>query len=1064
MPNVAASQHGTRVRLSEQHSPARADYLSETSTRPRAPVTIVRYVGTLGLLALTYYLTGRLGLLLAVPPGYATAIWPPSGVALAAILVLGYRYWPGVWLGSFAVNLFTSFDPSNSASMFTSGGIAALIAAGAAVQAVSGAWLCRRWIVFPNALERGRDIGLLLALGGAAACLINSFTGTAVLTAVGLVSPDKAPLSWLTWWVGDTIGVLVFTPIALLVGNAADLVSARRKKVVSIALVATFAAAVAVFVAARNWDQERRQLAFEKRASLVTAHLRGQMNDYLSAIDSVTRLYATSEEVTRETFTTFGAGIMALHPGGMKGLTWTPKVTDSGRSDFEERVRRQGLPEFRISDRDGQYRPIPAERRDVYYPVLYMEPHVEKLLGFDDNSEAIRRQTLEAARDSGDRRATARLNILRVAKDDYGTLIFEPVYANGKPSQTVEERRRNIKGFVVGAFVLPDFVAASLRNVEYRDLDIYITDDSSAPQTRLLYDSRTANHKESSTTSAPGSGEMFWQTRLDVAGRTWTIHCTPGRGAAAADQSWGVFLVLAGGLLFASLSGAFVMTVTARTDVVRRLVNERTRQLTESEERRQQLVDGVQDYAIYWLDLQGNVESWNSGAERIEGYTAREIIGEHFSKFYTPEDRARGLPQKALATALVQGRFESEGWRMRKSGATFWASVTIARLRDRRGEAAGFVEVTRDISERRRFEQELKTSEETFRLAMEHASIGMALVAPEGHWIKVNAALCELIGYGEDELTRTDFQAITHPEDLATDLQYVRQMLDGAIQTYQMEKRYRHKDGHIILTLLSVSLVRHPDGTPKYFVSQIQDITQRKEMDRLKSEFIATVSHELRTPLTSIAGAVGLLSGGVAGQLPTQAMELLRIAEQNSQRLVRLINDILDIEKVAAGKMEFQLEAHPLEPLVRQSIEANRAYAAGLGVGIAMTSQAAGACVRVDRDRLHQVLTNLLSNAAKFSPPGSDVHVEISLDRNMARIAVRDRGPGIAEEFRGRIFEKFAQADGSDARRQSGTGLGLSIAKALIEGLGGAIEYQTALGAGTTFFVTLPLYGSAGSH
>jgi PAS domain S-box-containing protein len=338
-----------------------------------------------------------------------------------------------------------------------------------------------------------------------------------------------------------------------------------------------------------------------------------------------------------------------------------------------------------------------------------------------------------------------------------------------------------------------------------------------------------------------------------------------------AYQNWSVFLVLAGGLLFAGLSGALVMTVTARTDVVRRLVDERTHQLMESEQRRQQLVDGVQDYAIYWLDLDGRVESWNSGAERIQGYSAGEIIGQHFCRFYTLTDCENRLPQKALATAVASGRFESEGRRMRKNGETFWASVTSAALRDRQGTLAGFVEVTRDISERRQFEQALETSEETFRLAMEHASIGMALVAPDGRWVKVNGALCALIGYDEEELTRTDFQRITHPEDLQADLQSVRQMLDGRIQTYQMEKRYFHKNGRTIWTLLSVSLVRHPDGTPKYFISQIQDISQRKEVDRLKNEFIATVSHELRTPLTSISGAATAMSsrrsiGGAALQ------------------------------------------------------------------------------------------------------------------------------------------------------------------------------------------------------
>jgi PAS domain S-box-containing protein len=1048
-------------KVRERHDIADMGNPSITSILPFSSTRSTRHVSALALLALAYYVTGRLGLLLAVPPGYATAIWPPSGAALAGILVLGNRYWPAVWLGSFAVNLFTSFDPSNASSMLLSGGVAATIAAGAALQAVTGAWLCRRWIVFPNALEGARDIGLLLALGGPAACLINSLTGISTLTAFGLIPVEKAPLIWLTWWVGDTIGVLVFTPIVLLIVNTTGQVSTRRKTVASIALIGTFAAAIAVFVAARHWEQERRQFEFEKKASLVTVHLREDMEDYQGAINALARLYESPEAVSRERFAAFAAGILALHPGSLKGLNWAPKVTDLTRAQFEDLERRAGRPNFAITEKDERRRYIPAAHREVYYPLLYIEPDISRVLGFDDNSEPIRRAALEAARDQGQGRATSRLDIGPKERDSYGMLIFKPVYDQGQPHGSVDERRNNLKGFVVGAFVLPDLIAGSLRRLEDNDLDLFITDDESPQHTRLLYDSRTADHKEGGQALASRAQNFQWQQRIEVAGRIWTIHCAPGRAAMMAYQNWGIFLVLAGGLLFAGLSGAFVMTVTARTDIVRRLVEERTHQLMQSEQRRQQLVDGVQDYAIYWLDLAGRVESWNSGAQRIQGYSASEIIGQHFSTFYTPHDRDKRLPQDALATALASGRFESEGRRLRKNGETFWASVTIAALHDLQGGLAGFVEVTRDISERRQFEEALKTSEETFRLAMEHASIGMALVDPDGHSVKVNNAFCKLTGYDEEELTCSDFYAITHSEDLQVDRQYVRQLLAGHIQTYQMEKRYFHKNGHTIWTLLSVSLVRHPDGTPKYFIRQVQDISQRKEMDRLKSEFIATVSHELRTPLTSISGALGLLSGGIAGQLPRQALDLLDIAEQNSKRLIRLTNDILDMEKVAAGKMEFHLEIQPLEPLVRQVIEANRAYAANFGVSIEMTSTCCDIRVRVDRDRLHQVLTNLISNAAKFSSPGASVAVDIDREADRARIAVRDRGPGIAEEFRGRIFEKFAQADGSDSRTKGGTGLGLSIAKALTERLGGALEYRTALGAGTTFIVTLPLYSVA---
>lgn len=226
--------------------------------------------------------------------------------------------------------------------------------------------------------------------------------------------------------------------------------------------------------------------------------------------------------------------------------------------------------------------------------------------------------------------------------------------------------------------------------------------------------------------------------------------------------------------------------------------------------------------------------------------------------------------------------------------------------------------------------------------------------------------------------------------------------------------------------------------------------------ERLKNEFISTVSHELRTPLTSIRGSLGLLAGGVAGNLPPQAHSLIDIALSNSERLVRLINDLLDIEKIESGKMVFRLEPLEIGPLVAQAVAGTTAYAGQLGVRISLEDRAPAARVLADPDRLTQVLANLLSNAAKFSPAGARVEVLITRDQGSVRVAVTDRGPGIADDFRHRIFQKFAQADSSDTRQKGGTGLGLSISKAIIDRHGGDIGFDSRPGQGTTFFFLLP--------
>ncbi len=228
----------------------------------------------------------------------------------------------------------------------------------------------------------------------------------------------------------------------------------------------------------------------------------------------------------------------------------------------------------------------------------------------------------------------------------------------------------------------------------------------------------------------------------------------------------------------------------------------------------------------------------------------------------------------------------------------------------------------------------------------------------------------------------------------------------------------------------------------------------------MKDEFIATVSHELRTPVTAIAGPLGLLVGGATGELPDSVKRLVKMAHSNSVRLTRLINDILDIEKLELGKMTLNFQRVDVKHLVEQAIEANCALAKKYGVPVRLDGDAADAAVRTDSERLMQVLTNLLSNAVKFSPPGKEATISIETSDNHVRIAVHDHGPGIPEEFKDLIFEKFAQVDATDARQKGGTGLGLSIVKQTMIRLGGSVGHATAWSGGSIFYVDVPRWNA----
>jgi signal transduction histidine kinase len=290
--------------------------------------------------------------------------------------------------------------------------------------------------------------------------------------------------------------------------------------------------------------------------------------------------------------------------------------------------------------------------------------------------------------------------------------------------------------------------------------------------------------------------------------------------------------------------------------------------------------------------------------------------------------------------------------------------------------------------------------------------------------------------------------------------QQSRDLVRGALPSYEIDHRVKAATGWRWISSRAKVVEHDARGRALRVAGTNLDITESKEIERLKAEFVATVSHELRTPLTALIGALGLLDRQAAGKLAPDAAMFLGMARQNSERLAALINDILDIEKIEAGRMEFRLDAIAIRPLLDRAVALNASYAQKLGVRFELGA-ADDAVVSGDEDRLLQVLTNLMSNGAKFSPRDSAVTVSAALREGVVRVSVADRGPGVPEEFRDHIFGKFAQADGSDTRSRGGTGLGLSISRAIVEKLGGTMGYDSVPGKGATFYFDLPLQNKA---
>ncbi|MGD9252876.1 MAG: ATP-binding protein [Holophagae bacterium] len=334
-------------------------------------------------------------------------------------------------------------------------------------------------------------------------------------------------------------------------------------------------------------------------------------------------------------------------------------------------------------------------------------------------------------------------------------------------------------------------------------------------------------------------------------------------------------------------------------------------------------------------------------------------------------------------------------------------------------------------------------------------NMGECLMVTErdGTLTRINSVASALLGESEEQLIgRHCGELLRAPTGLASILHLVRD-----VQRVQgIEAEVIRADGSGVPVLVSVSAIEDSGGGKAGYVIVAADISDRLRIERQKDEFVTMVHHEVRTPLTAVRGAIGLLDGGVAGKLTDRAKELLSIALRNSERMERLVNDILVARRMDAGHLDFRFEETELLPLVAQAIEATAEYGQQHDVGFEMTVSVDDAVVRVDPDRFIQVLTNILSNAVRFSAPGEKVFIGVARHGTYLRIAVTDRGPGIADDFLERVFEPFARGRDDDWRHKSGTGLGMAIAKSIVEELGGRIDIETEVGSGTTFFVDLP--------
>ncbi|WP_150306144.1 PAS domain-containing protein [Pseudomonas saliphila] len=483
------------------------------------------------------------------------------------------------------------------------------------------------------------------------------------------------------------------------------------------------------------------------------------------------------------------------------------------------------------------------------------------------------------------------------------------------------------------------------------------------------------------------------------------------------------------------------------------------------------VIDASTEVAVITTDLDGSITLFNTGACKLLGYSAEEMVGKHTPVSYhldsELERRAQmlsaelGYPvdyREALLANARRGKPETLPWTfINKDGSQRLVNLTVTGIRDQYNELTGFLGVATDITDLIQATRELQRSETRFRNMVSNLPGAVYRCAADEHWTVtyLSDEIEVITGYPAEDFTHStvrSYGSIIHPDDTPRDKAGATSLAQGA--SFELTYRIIHADGHEVWVRDKGRGEYDSEGQLLWISGFVWDVTERHRIEQMKSEFVSTVSHELRTPLTAVTGALGLLQGGALGELPESMHRMLAIALNNSRSLTHLVNDLLDLDKLAINKMHFDMQSLALQPLLEDALEANRGYADQYDVTL-RCGHVDRVRIDVDQRRLAQVLANYLSNAAKFSHEGGTVTLDARYANGRARISVTDEGDGIPAEAHERLFERFSQVDSSTTRRRGGTGLGLAVTKDLVEQMGGQVGFASAPGKGSVFWCEL---------
>ncbi len=478
------------------------------------------------------------------------------------------------------------------------------------------------------------------------------------------------------------------------------------------------------------------------------------------------------------------------------------------------------------------------------------------------------------------------------------------------------------------------------------------------------------------------------------------------------------------------------------------------------------LINGTTEYAIIFLDKEGYITTWNSGAKKLTGYTDTEIIGKHFSILRETDENNSIEKNFEIQQAEKHKIYKEENWRIKKDGSKFWSNILVTALYDKENKLVGYSKILKDLTEKKEFEDKIRASNQKLSIIMNNSPVAIIATDITGIIKFFNKAAEQMLGYKSNEIINIKNPELFHDKDeviarakeLTKELGvkvtpgfycFILPLVNNL--TEQREWTYIDKKGRRIPIILNTTSLIDQENNLIGYLGIALDITDKKALENYRNEFISIITHELRTPITVIHGSLSLaLSQKISID---QTQEILTIAARNSDRLIKLVNEVLDIQKIEAGKMEFNFKNFAAKNMTTDAIELNKSFANMYDVSLVLAQNNVDAEISGDYDRLIQALTNLISNAVKYSTAGDSVIIKLDLlENDTLRINVSDNGPGIPKEFQNKIFSKFSQ-DHSSSKKVLGSGLGLSITKSIVEAHNGKIGFISEENKGTTFYM-----------